>query len=293
MIIDMMGQVQLTNDGNAILREIDVTHPAAKGMIELARTQDEEVGDGTTSVIILAGEMLVAAEPFLVQNIHPTRIVKAYFNALDDAIKIIDEKLCTKVNLDDPNQIIDLVTSCLGTKFTHRYNDLMCSLAIEAVKKVIVTDEDGKKDIDIKRHVRIEKIPGGSINESTVIDGVMFEKDVLHQKMKRRIENPRILLLDCNIEYKKGENQTDVLMQDEKDFEALLRIEDEWTKKVCDEIIALKPDLVITEKGISGLLIFLLMLRRLILIFFLNRFGASLLHESWNHCFEKTEEDRQ
>jgi len=255
MILDQMGTVQLTSDGNAILREVDVSHPAAKHMIELSRTQDEEVGDGTTSVIILAGEMLAVAEPFLDRNVHPTRIVKGYFMALEDAVQVMSEKLTVKVDLNDIVQVTNIVKSCIGTKFTHRHSELMCKLAIDAVKTISASAEEGmtSKDIDIKRFARIEKIPGGSFDESRVLSGVVLNKDILHPKMRRRIENPRILLLDCPLEYKKGESMTGVNLEKEEDFELLLKLEDEYVKQLCDDIAKFKPDLVITEKGISDL----------------------------------------
>jgi len=255
MILDQMGTVQLTSDGNAILREIDVSHPAAKSMIELSRTQDEEVGDGTTSVIILAGEILTVAEPFLEQQIHPTQIVKGFFMALEDAIQILD-KLATPLDLSDHKRVIDIVSSCIGTKFTHRYSDLMSQLAIEAVSTVSRDLDDGKKEIDIKRYAKVEKIPGGSMSESRVVKGVVLNKDILHNKMRRRIENPRVVLLDCNIEYKKGESKTDVELEKKEDFERLLKLEDEYIKQATADIIKFKPDLVITEKGVSDLAIF-------------------------------------
>jgi T-complex protein 1 subunit gamma len=249
MILDQMGGVQLTSDGHAILREIDVSHPAAKNMIELSRTQDEEVGDGTTSVIVLAGEMLTVAEPFLLKNIHPTRIVNALFLALDDATKIMSDKLAQKIDVNDNTKVTQIVKTCIGTKFTNRYSDLMCQLAIDAVRTV--ADKSG--DIDIKKYARIEKIPGGSLADSEVLRGVMLNKDILHPKMRRRIENPRILLLDCNLEFKKGESQTNAELTNENDFEEMLKLEEEAVKKMCDDIIKFKPDLVITEKGISDL----------------------------------------
>lgn len=197
--------------------------------------------------------MLSVAEPFIEKNIHPTRIVKAFFTALDDAIKYIDEDLTTRIDINDLEKVKAVVTSCIGTKFTHRHSDLMCKLAIESVKRVAIKDDDGKVDVDVKRYARIEKIPGGTIEQSQVLDGVCLNKDVTHARMRRRIENPRILLLDCNLEYKKGESQTDVQLENESDYEAMLRLEEDWIRKVCGEIIAFKPDLVITEKGVSDL----------------------------------------
>merc|ERR1712227_687854 len=139
-----------------------------------------------------------------------------------------------------------------GTKFIAKWSDLACDIALDAVKTVTTTQGD-KKEIDIKRYAKIEKIPGGTIEESAVLKGVMFNKDVTHPKMKRRIENPRILLLDCNLEYKKGESQTNIEIMNEGDFSKILEQEETYIKKICDEIIAFKPDLVITEKGVSDL----------------------------------------
>merc|ERR1719262_543319 len=131
---------------------------------------------------------------------------------------------------------------------------MACDIAMEAVKTVTIESKTGgKKEIDIKRDAKIEKIPGGTIEDSAVLKGVMFNKDVTHPKMKRRIENPRILLLDCNLEYKKGESQTNIEIMNEGDFSKILEQEEAYIKKICDEIIAFKPDLVITEKGVSDL----------------------------------------
>lgn len=251
MLLDPMGGIVVTNDGNAILREVDVSHPAAKSMIELSRTQDEEVGDGTTSVIILAGEVLNAALPFLEKEMHPTVIIAAFKNALDDALKVIED-VSVKVDSNNRKEMLDVIKASLGTKMVSRWMDLMCNLALDAVKTV-ASETDGHKEVDIKRYARVEKIPGGEIEDSRVLDGVMLNKDITHPKMRRRIENPRILLLDCALEYKKGESQINIEISKENDWNRVLQIEEEYIKKMCDDIIALKPDLVITEKGLSDL----------------------------------------
>ncbi|KAK2738390.1 T-complex protein 1 subunit gamma [Myotisia sp. PD_48] len=251
MLLDPMGGIVLTNDGHAILREIEVAHPAAKSMIELSRAQDEEVGDGTTTVIILAGEMLAHALPQLERNIHPVVIISAFKRALADALAII-EKVSLPVEVDDDKAMYNLIQSSIGTKFVSRWSELMCSLALKAVRTVSL-DIGGKKEVDIKRYARIEKIPGGQIEDSEVIDGVMVNKDITHPKMRRRIENPRIILLDCPLEYKKGESQTNVEISKEEDWNKILQIEEDQVKHMCDAILALKPDVVITEKGVSDL----------------------------------------
>lgn len=252
MLMDPMGGIVMTNDGNAILREITVQHPAAKTMIEIARTQDEEVGDGTTSVIVLAAEMLAVSQQFLEEKMHPTVIIKAYRQALEDASELLREKVATPIDMDDKEQMKKVIQSCIGTKFIAKWSDLACNIAMEAVKTVSV-EEAGRKEIDIKRYAKVEKIPGGTIEDSRVLRGVMFNKDVTHPKMKRKIEKPRILLLDCNLEYKKGESQTNIEIMKEEDFSKVLEQEENYIRKTCDDIIAFKPDLVITEKGVSDL----------------------------------------
>eukprot|EP00539_Tryblionella_compressa_P015919 CAMPEP_0178847404 /NCGR_PEP_ID=MMETSP0746-20121128/18645_1 /TAXON_ID=913974 /ORGANISM="Nitzschia punctata, Strain CCMP561" /LENGTH=486 /DNA_ID=CAMNT_0020512049 /DNA_START=39 /DNA_END=1498 /DNA_ORIENTATION=- len=197
MLLDPMGGIVMTNDGNCILREVDVSHPTAKSMIELSRAQDEEVGDGTTSVIVLSAAGLGSSGTLLVEQVPPY---------------------------------------CART-----------------VMMVVETTPGGMPTVDIKRYAKVEKIPGGELDDAKVLKGVMFQKDVTHSKMRRRIENPRILLLDTPLEYKKGESQTTMEITEEQDWNAMLRLEEEYVENMCKEIIAHKPDIVITEKGVSDL----------------------------------------
>lgn len=252
MLLDPMGGIVMTNDGNAILREVDVSHPAAKNMIELSRAQDEEVGDGTTSVIILAGEMLGVAEPLLEKKLHPTHIVMGYMRALEDSLEIM-RSIAYDVDVTKQDEIRKIVRGAIDTKFASRWGDLISDLAIKATQTVVVEGPDGKKDIDIKRYAKVEKIQGGDLSECVVLDGVMVNKDITHPRMRREIKNPRVVLVDCPLEYKKGESQTNVEITKESDWEKLLQQEEDEMKKVCDDIIKVKPDLVITEKGVSDL----------------------------------------
>jgi len=252
MLLDPMGGIVMTNDGNAILREVDVTHPAAKNMIKLSRAQDEEVGDGTTSVIILAGEMLGVAEPLLEKKLHPTLIVSGYMQAMDDALAIMKE-IAIPIDTGNPEAVRDIVRGAIDTKFVSRWGTLISDLAIKATKTVCIDKPDGRKEIDIKRYAKVEKISGGELSECVVLDGVMFNKDITHPRMRRIIKNPRVCLLDCPLEYKKGESQTNVEISKEADWEKLLQQEEDEMKKVCDDIIKVKPDVVITEKGVSDL----------------------------------------
>merc|ERR1712136_510301 len=221
--MDPMGGIVMTNDGNAILREIQVQHPAAKSMIEISRTQDEEVGDGTTSVVVLAGEVLQMASQYIEEKIHPTVIIAGYRQALDDMLDILKNKISIPIDTTNDEEMIKVLKSCLGTKFLNAWSGMSCKIALTAVR-TCSTEAYGRREIDIKRYAKVEKVPGGDLADSRVLDGIMLNKDVVHPRMKRRIENPRIL-----------------------------QLEEEYIKKICEEIIAFKPDLVITEKGVSDL----------------------------------------
>lgn len=252
MLLDPMGGIVMTNDGHAILREIDVGHPAAKNMIELSRAQDEEVGDGTTSVIVLAGEMLSVAEPLLEKNIHPTIIVSAYLAALEDALKLLDD-VAIPIDARNQQELVDTVQSSIDTKFVSRWGQMISKLAVTAAITVYETLPNGKKEIDLKRYAKVEKIAGGDLEDCQVLNGVMFNKDITHPRMRRKIKNPRVVLLDCPMEYKKGESQTNVEITKESDWEMMLKQEEEEVKKMCDAILRVNPDVVITEKGVSDL----------------------------------------
>lgn len=217
--------------------------------------------------------MLAQALPYLEQNIHPIVIISAFKRALEDAIKIIDE-ISKPLDVENQDEMFNLVKGSIGTKFASRWSDLMCKLSLDAVR-IVSKDDDGKREIDIKRYAKVEKVlkyrlskdtrvpffnffssfikvPGGEIEDSKVLDGIMVNKDVTHSNMRRRIENPRIVLLDCPLEYKKGESQTSAEVMDENHWNRLLQIEEEQIKEMCDAIISVKPDLVFTEKGVSG-----------------------------------------
>ncbi|CCC67265.1 hypothetical protein NCAS_0A07070 [Naumovozyma castellii] len=258
MLLDPMGGLVLTNDGHAILREIDVAHPAAKSMLELSRTQDEEVGDGTTTVIILAGEILAQCAPYLIEkNIHPVIIIQALKQALSDALEVI-KQVSKPVDVENDDAMKKLIQASIGTKYVNHWSEKMCTLALTAVKTVRVDlgetlEGEPHFEIDIKRYVRVEKIPGGEVMDSDVLKGVMLNKDVVHPKMARLVENPRIVLLDCPLEYKKGESQTNIEIANEEDWNRILQIEEEQVQLMCEQILSVKPTVVITEKGVSDL----------------------------------------
>jgi len=178
--------------------------------------------------------------------------VSGYMRALEDAQAIMRASAYS-VDLNDADAVRDIVKSCIDTKFVSRWGTLISDLAITATKTVCITKADGRKEIDFKRYAKVEKIPGGDLSGCEVLNGVMLNKDITHPRMRRVIKSPRVVLLDCPLEYKKGESQTNVEITKESDWEKLLQQEEEEVKKMCDDITKLKPDLVITEKGVSDL----------------------------------------
>ena len=220
-------------------------------MIELSRAQDEEVGDGTTSVIILAGEVLAAVESFLEKDVHPTVIVNAYFKGLDDIVEMC-KKIGKQVDMEKDDDMRKIVQSSIGTKFASKWGNLIVDLAVKAVRTVY-RKEQGSVEIDTKRYAKVEKIPGGMLEDCKVLDGVMFNKDVCHPGMRREIKNPRVVLLDCPLEYKKGESMTNMEFTKEDDFKKALAMEEIEVRRQCENILKVKPDIVITEKGVSDL----------------------------------------
>lgn len=186
----------------------------------------------------------------LERDIHPVVIISAYNKALKETLEII-KRISVPIDTTNDEEMLSLIKTSIGTKFVMRWSDLMCKLALEAVRTV-AQDDGGMKTVDIKRYARVEKVPGGEIEQSRVLNGVMLNKDITHPNMRRRIKNPRIVLLDCPLEYKKGESQTNMEFSKESDWSRAQDIEDEQVKALVNKILEFKPDLVITEKGVSG-----------------------------------------
>ena len=168
-------------------------------------------------MIILAGEMMMAARPFVEKNIHPTEIVGGYFKALEQAVLILDD-IAQKIDLSKDEEIMRALQSCIGTKFAFRWGTMISDLALKATRYVMCGGNLNKLNLEIKRYAKVEKIPGGTLEDSEVLDGVMVNKDVTHPKMRREIRNPRVLLLDSTLEYKKGESMTNMEMTKESDM---------------------------------------------------------------------------
>ena len=195
---------------------------------------------------------MIAARPFLEMKIHPTQIVSAYYKAMDFAKKVIAD-IAKPIDTSKDEEVFKALQSCIGTKFASRWGRLIADLTIKATKTIIRAGAKNKLNLEIKRYARVEKIPGGTLEDCEVLDGVMINKDITHPKMRRTIRNPRIILLDCPMQYKKGESQTNMELKTENAMTDALEQEMEEIALMCNDILKWKPDIVITEKGFSDL----------------------------------------
>merc|ERR1712216_1100975 len=222
MILDNQGRVIITNDGNCILREIDIKSPIAKSLIELSNTQDGEIGDGTTSVVLIASELLMTAK-ILLQKLNPNVIINCYLMALEEILVFLKEKISIISKNKGVQNSKRAVLTSIGTKLTGRFSRLICELSLKAVH---IQKKTSSTDFNVL--FKIEKIPAFNIERSKIISGIILTKDVAHSKMRRKISRPRILLLDCDIEFKKGETKSNLEISKVDQWRDLIKIEEDY-----------------------------------------------------------------
>lgn len=254
MVLTKINSIELTNDGNSILREMDVSHPSARCLIELSQTQDDVCGDGTTTVIVLAAELLGKVVSLL-DMYHPIRVCRALNRARDICLDKLHD-ISTEARLEE---LIEIVKASVATKLCTILKVPVPELALRAANMINQTEsglaaEDSgvHAKIDIKTDIKIEKLLG-SFEDCEVLDGILLEKEIVHAQMRKEIVEPKILLIDSPLEYKKGESVTNMEFSNNEDFTRALLIEEDQIRKMCRRILEVKPDLVITEKGISDL----------------------------------------
>ena len=250
MLVDSLGDVVITNDGATILDKIDLQHPAAKMMVEVAKTQDKEAGDGTTTAVVIAGELLRKAEELLDQNIHPSVIVKGYTLAAEKAQEILD-KMAVKVDPEDEETLLKIAMTSITGKNAESHKELLAKLAVKAVKQVAEKTEEGYKvDID---NIKIEKKPGESVEESELIRGVVIDKEVVHPRMPKRIENAKIALINEALEVKKTETDSKINITSPDQLQAFLEQEERMLREMVDKIKEVGASVVFVQKGIDDL----------------------------------------
>ncbi|KAF9764795.1 T-complex protein 1 subunit gamma [Nosema granulosis] len=244
MVITKMNSIEVTNDGNSILREIDVSHPSARCLIELARTQDEEVGDGTTSVVILASEILKEMVQVLSKGVHPIKISRELTKHLQKFLEVLEDLAV------ETQDILSIIRSSINTKICSILRIPLDSIALKAASMIL---DEGV--CDIKRNIKVEKIVGA---QCEVVDGIIINKDIIHPQMRKRIECPRVVILDTPLEYKKNESNTSYEFKKSSDFTKALELEEKQVRGMVDYILGVNPDVVVCEKGVSDLALALL-----------------------------------
>jgi len=246
MLIDSLGDITITNDGAAILKEIDVEHPAAKMMVEVAKTQDDMVGDGTTTAVILAGELLRRAEELLDQNIHPTVLVSGYRKASKMAIDVL-EKIGTTVDIEDRQALKKVAMTSMSSKAVGLAREHLAEIAIDAVKQI--TEQRGDKRVADIDNIQIIKKEGKSLFDSQLIKGIIVDKEVVHTEMPKRVENAKIALLDCPLEIEKTEISAEIRIRDPAQIQAFLDKETAMLKEMVEKIKASGANVVFCQKG--------------------------------------------
>ena len=250
MLIDGLGDITITNDGAAILDEIDVQHPAAKMMVEVAKTQDDMVGDGTTTAVILAGELLHKAEELLNQNIHPTVIVSGYRKAVEKAVEAL-AKLAITVNIDDRETLKKVAMTSMGSKAVGNARSHLSDIAIDAVK--LIAEKRGDKTIaDIDNIQRVKK-EGKSLYDTQLIKGIIIDKDIVHAGMPKRVEKAKIALLDSPLEVEKTEFSAEIRIRDPTQMQAFLDKETNMLKDMVEKVKASGATVLFCQKGIDDM----------------------------------------
>jgi thermosome len=250
MLIDSLGDITITNDGAAILDEIEVEHPAAKMMVEIAKTQDDMVGDGTTTAVVLASELLKRAEELLDQNIHPTIIVSGYRKAAQKAMEVVN-KIAIPVDIDDRETLRKVALTSMASKAVGPAKEHLAEIAIDAVKQIV--EQRGDKRIADIDNIQIIKKTGKSLFETQLVKGVIIDKEVVHAGMPKKVENAKIALLDCPLEIEKTEFSAEIRIKDPTQMKAFLDQETKMLKEMVEKIKASGANVVFCQKGIDDM----------------------------------------
>ena len=250
MLVDSLGDVTITNDGATILKEIDVQHPAAKMLVEIAKTTDNEVGDGTTSAVVLAGALLENAESLLTQDVHPTIIVDGYRKAAKKAKQYLQD-IADDVSPNDKVILNKIAKTSMQTKLVRKQSDQLADLVVRAV--MAVAEREGEKyQVDID-DIKVEKKAGGSITNSTLIQGIVLDKEIVHGGMPKKIAEAKIALINTALEITKTETDAKINISNPQQLKAFLDEENRMLKTMVDKVIASGANVVLCQKGIDDM----------------------------------------
>ncbi|MGC9209762.1 MAG: thermosome subunit beta [Acidilobus sp.] len=248
MLVDSLGDVTITNDGATILDKMDIQHPAGKMLVQAAKGQDEEAGDGTKTSVIFAGELLRQAEDLLDRNIHPTLIIQGYKMALDKAIEFL-QKIAEPVSYDDTDKLIKVAMTSLNSKAVREVRDYFAKLVVDAVRAVAEKRGDSWY-VDIN-NVQIVKKHGGSLLDTQLINGIVIDKEVVHPDMPKRVTNAKIAVLDAPLEIQKPEIDMEISISSPDAIKRLLDKQEKILQEKVEKIAATGANVVITQKGID------------------------------------------
>ncbi len=244
------GSITITNDGVTILKEMDIEHPAAKMLVEVAKTQDDEVGDGTTTAVVLAGELLEQAEQLLEQDVHPTNIATGYRMAAEKAIELLKEITHT-ITEDDEAALLNIAKTAMTGKGTEGSKEKLAQIVVSAIK-AIVDEEEGKKIVDID-NIKIEKKIGKSLDDSELINGIVLDKDRAQTNMPTRVKNAKIALITRPIEFSKMELEAEIKITSPDELQNYLDREEQIVKDIVDRISASGANVVLCQLGIDDI----------------------------------------
>jgi thermosome len=248
MLVSSFGDVSITNDGATIMKELDVQHPAAKMLVEVAKAQDNEVGDGTTTAVVLAGELLNKAENLLDQNIHPTVIIDGYKKASEKAQEILEE-MAIQISIKDDERLIDVAVTSMGSKGITVAKERFAKLAVEAVRQV-AEEKDGKLKADIDL-IKVLKKHGKSLEETELVKGMVIDKEVAHPQMPKLVTKAKIALLNAKLEIEKTEFDAKINIESPEQMKLFLDEEERMLKEMVDKIAETGANVVFCEKGID------------------------------------------
>ncbi|HJS65542.1 MAG TPA: thermosome subunit beta [Nitrososphaeraceae archaeon] len=250
MLVDSLGDVTITNDGATVLKEIDVQHPAAKMMVEISKATDNEVGDGTTSVVVLAGALIEKAEELITKDVHPTIIVDGYRKSAQKAIEILN-KIAQKIDANDKESLIKVAKTSMQTKLVSKEADELAEIVVKAILQVVESvNSKNKVDID---DVKVEKKAGGSLRDTTLIQGIVLDKEVVHGGMPKRIDKAKIALLNCALEIEKTEFDAKINISSPDQMKMFLEEENRMLKDMVEKIKSSGANVVICQKGIDDI----------------------------------------
>ncbi len=248
MLVDSLGDIVITNDGATILKEIDVAHPTAKMMVEVAKVQDTEVGDGTTSAVVLSGELLHKAEELLDQNVHPTIITNGYRLAAEKALELLPE---LGIKVDSDELLKEIAMTAMTGKNVAEAKEYLADIAVKAVKS-IAEEKDGKTVVNVD-NIKVEKKQGGGIKDTELIDGVILDKEKVHPRMPKVVKNAKIALINTGFEVKKTEISAKIEITDPTQIQAFLDQEQEEIKKMVDKVKEVGANVVFCQKAIDDI----------------------------------------